>query len=360
MTEVRTRFAPSPTVSLHIGSLRTALFSFLWARKNNGKFILRVEDTDKSREVAGSLQEIVQTLTDFGIAPDEGFYWDNGLKEKGEFGPYLQSQRLEIYKKYAEELVSKNHAYYCFCSPQRLEELRKQQQDQKLPPKYDKQCLKLSPEEVKQKLTAGEPHVIRLNVPLDQKIRFTDLVHGEIEIPSNDIDDQVLLKSDGYPTYHLAVVIDDYLMKITHVIRGVEWIPSTPKHILLYSAFGWESPKFAHAPNILGKSGKKLSKRESDVSVKEFIEKGYLPEALLNFIAFLGWNPKTDQEIFTLIELIDQFSLEKLNKSGAVFDLDKLDWINGLYIRKMDPTELISKAASFFKKSGIYFENYPV
>lgn len=357
--EVRTRFAPSPTGFLHIGGLRTALYEFLWARKNNGKFILRVEDTDQARTVAGALENITQTLTDFGLVPDEGFYWDNGLKEKGEYGPYLQSKRQEIYQKHAEELVVKKAAYYCFCTEERLQQLRKDQEIKKVPPKYDKFCLSLTEDEIKQKLQSKEPHVVRLNVPPDKKIRFTDVVHGEVLVSTNDLDDQVLLKSDGFPTYHLAVVVDDHLMKISHVIRGEEWIPSTPKHILLYSAFGWESPQFVHTPNILAKSGKKLSKREGEVAVKDFLEKGYLPEALLNFIAFLGWNPKTEQEIFNIRELVDQFSLKKLNKSGAIFDPDKLDWLNGLYIRRMDPHELTAKTVPFLKKAGIDFENYP-
>ncbi len=352
MANVRTRFAPSPTGSLHIGGLRTALFSFLLARKNQGQFILRVEDTDKAREVAGSLEGVVQILTNFKLSPDEGYVWQDGLVEKGDLGPYLQSKRLDIYKKHALELIEKKAAYYCFCTKERLDDLRKQQETAHQPPKYDKHCAALSPEEVEKKISAGEPHVIRLNVPADQKVRFADIVHGEIQIPTNDIDDQVLLKSDGYPTYHLAVVVDDYLMKITHVIRGEEWIPSTPKHILLYAAFGWESPRFAHAPNILGKSGKKLSKRESDVAVTDFISKGYLPEALLNFIAFLGWNPKTEQEIFSLDELIREFSLEKINKSGAVFDWEKLDWFNSMYIRKLTAEELFEKIKPFLPETA--------
>lgn len=357
--EVRVRMAPSPTGFLHVGGLRTALFNFLYARKNNGKFILRVEDTDQARLVPGALENIVQTLADLKLNPDEGLSWDNGIQEKGEFGPYLQSKRLDFYKKYAQELVEKSHAYYCFCMPQRLEELHKQQETAHQPPKYDKFCLKLTKVEVETKLKAGEAHVIRLNVPADQQIRFNDLVHGEIIILSNEIDDQVLLKSDGYPTYHLANVIDDHLMNITHVIRGDEWIPSTPKHILLYSAFGWESPQFAHLPLLLSKEKKKLSKRDGDVAVKDFLEAGYLPDALLNFVALLGWNPKTEQEKFTLLELIEQFSLEKVNKSGAVFDLDKLDWLNGVYIRSMKIEELFALCVPYLIQEAIPYEKYP-
>jgi glutamyl-tRNA synthetase len=343
--EVRTRFAPSPTGSLHIGGLRTALYAFLFARHNNGKFILRIEDTDKARTIAGSKEDIIQTLKDFKLNFDEQ--------------PYIQSEHLDVYKKQAQELVQNEHAYYCFCTQQRLEELRKRQEAAKQAPRYDKLCLKLSKEQVDAKLKANEPRVIRLNVPEGQTIRFTDLVHGEISISTNEVDDQVLLKSDGFPTYHLASVVDDHFMKITHVIRGEEWIPSTPKHILLYSSFGWESPQFAHAPNILGKSGKKLAKRESDVAVKDFVEKGYLPEALLNFVAFLGWNPKTEQEIFSLIELVEQFSFDKVNKAGAVFDLDKLDWFNSHYIRKMKIEELFARILPYLTKAGIETENYP-
>ncbi|HYE22188.1 MAG TPA: glutamate--tRNA ligase [Verrucomicrobiae bacterium] len=356
---VRTRMAPSPTGFFHVGSLRTALYNYLFAKKHGGKFILRIEDTDQNRIVEGALENIVQSLHEFGLEADEGPYWENQIKERGDKGPYLQSQRLEMYRQYAQELVDKKAAYYCFCTPQRLEELRNSQEAQKLPPKYDKHCLKLSDEEVRKKLTEKEPYVIRLNVPADQTIRFTDLAHGEITISTNDVDDQVLLKSDGFPTYHLAVVVDDHAMEISHVIRGDEWIPSTPKHILLYSSFGWESPQYVHLPLLLSKSKKKLSKREGDVAVKDFIKQGYLPEALLNFVALLGWNPKTEQEVFTLKELIEQFDVNKLNKSGAVFDLEKLDWINGLYIRKLSAEDLLVKLEPYLKENNFEIENYP-
>ena len=324
MAKIKVRFAPSPTGFLHIGGLRTALFNFLYAKQNHGEFLIRLEDTDQTRIVPGAEENILQSIKDFGLEPFEG--------------PIKQSERLEIYKKHAQELIAKKAAYYCFCSPQRLETLRKEQEANHQAPKYDKHCLNLPETDIKAKLDAGETYVIRLNVPADKTIRFTDLVHGEISIASNEVDDQVLLKSDGFPTYHLANVVDDHLMEISHVIRGDEWIPSTPKHILLYSSFGWESPQFAHLPLLLSKTRKKLSKREGDVAVKDFLAQGYLPEALLNFVALLGWNPKTEQEIFTLNELIEQFSLDKVNKAGAVFDIDKLDWINAFYIRKM-PTE---------------------
>ncbi|MBX4204591.1 MAG: glutamate--tRNA ligase [Candidatus Doudnabacteria bacterium] len=345
MAKVRTRFAPSPTGFLHVGGLRTALFAFLFARKNNGEFVLRIEDTDKARTVEGAAEGIITSLKEFGLNFDDG--------------PIFQSERLSLYKKYAEELVSKGDAYYCFCTPERLDALRKGQEAAKHAPKYDKHCLNLAKDEIETRISSGEPHVIRLNVPAAKTIRFTDLVHGEISISSNDLDDQVLLKSDGYPTYHLAVVVDDHDMNITHVIRGEEWIPSTPKHILLYSAFGWESPQHAHLPLLLSKTKKKLSKRDGDVAVKDYLEKGYLPEAMLNFVAFLGWNPKTEQEVFSLGELIEVFGFDKVNKSGAVFDLDKLDWINGLYIRKLTIEDLFARISRYLTEAGIDLGKYP-
>ncbi|MGE5298164.1 MAG: glutamate--tRNA ligase [Acidobacteriaceae bacterium] len=360
MSEIRVRMAPSPTGFLHIGGLRTALYNFLLARQQDGKFILRIEDTDRARLVEGATENIIETLHDFSLDPDEGPYLKNGkVVEKGDKGPYFQSERLALYRKYAQELVAKGFAYPCFCSTERLEELRKSQEASKLPPKYDKHCLALKKDEAAELIKTGTSHVIRLNVPKDQAIRFTDLVHGEISISTNDLDDQVLIKSDGFPTYHLAVVVDDHLMEITHVIRGDEWIPSTPKHILLYSALGWESPKFVHLPLLLSKTHKKLSKREGDVAVKDFLARGYLPEALLNFVALLGWNPGTEQEVFSLEELVKAFSLKQINKAGAVFDLEKLEWINGLYIRRMDIEELLEKTIPFLKNSNLPVDDVP-
>lgn len=360
--KVRVRMAPSPTGFLHIGSLRTALYDFLFARKERGVFILRVEDTDRARLVPGALENIVQTLTEFGLAPDEGYIWQDGkIIERGDHGPYLQSERLDLYKKYADELVVKKLAYHCFCTTERLEQLRLSQQAQKHAPKYDKLCATLTDEEVKVRLEKGESSVIRLNVPKDKVVKYDDMVFGHIEISSNEVDDQVLIKSDGYPTYHFAVVIDDHLMEISHVMRGDEYISSTPKDILLYEALGWEKPSFVHLPPVISKTTKKkLSKREGDVSVKSFVEKGYLPEAILNFLVFLGWNPKTEQEIFSLPEMIEQFSLDKLNKAGAVFDPDKLDWFNGQYIRKMDPTALAEHCVPYFEQSGVDVKSFPI
>lgn len=352
--------APSPTGFFHMGNFRTGLYDFLFAKKYDGTFVLRVEDTDQARLVPGSLENIVQTLADFEISPTEGVVWENGqIVEKGDKGPYTQSKRLELYKKYAEELVAKKAAYYCFCTTERLEELRKTQEANKQAPKYDKHCANLPDDEVKSRLAAGERHVIRLNVPVGQVIKFKDLVHDEISISTNDVDDQVLIKSDGFPTYHLAVVIDDYLMEITHILRGEEWISSTPKHILLYKAFGWPEPEYVHLPLLLGKSKKKLSKREGDVAVKDFLAKGYLPQALINFVAFLGWNPKTEKEIFSLEELAAEFKVENINKSGAVFDLEKLDWINGLYIRELSLSDLQKKIEPFLTQASILYADYP-
>lgn len=359
MEKVRVRFAPSPTGFLHVGGLRTALFNYLFAKANKGTFVVRLEDTDQARSVEGAAENIAQTLQEFRIGPDEGIYWDSALLEKGDFAPYRQSERLGTYKKYADELIGKNAAYFCFCTQERLERLRKEQEEHKQAPRYDKHCLNLKPEEVKSKLDAGEPFVMRLNVTAGKLIQFDDLVHGQVSFSTSDIDDQVLLKSDGFPTYHLANVVDDHLMKITHVIRGEEWIPSTPKHVLLYQALGWEIPKFAHLPLLLSKSRKKLSKRDGDVAVRDFVINGYLPEALINFVAFLGWNPKTEQEIFTLEELVEQFDFSRVNKSGGVFDLEKLDWINGTYIRKLDLDDLYNRIAPFLTLANIDFGKYP-
>lgn len=339
MSKVRVRFAPSPTGFLHVGGLRTALFNFLFARHHKGDFILRIEDTDKSREVAGALENIVETLKFFKLGFDEGPTLENPKvkiqksKSKGGYGPYFQSQRLEIYKKHADELIAKGIAYKCFCSGERIAELKKQAELLKQPFRYDKHCLK-NPEQT------GKTFVIRQNVPEEGFTEFDDIVYGHIKVENRLLDDGVLLKSDSWPVYNFANVIDDHLMEISHVIRGEEFVPSTPKHILLYQAFGWQPPKFAHLPLLLDKSRQKLSKRSGDTAVREYTGKGYLPEALLNFVAFLGWNPKTEQEIFSLDELIRAFDLEKVNKSGAVFDIDKLNWFNAHYIKQRDVAEL--------------------
>ncbi len=341
--KVRTRFAPSPTGFIHVGNLRTALYAYLLAKKNDGDFLLRIEDTDQARLVPGSIEKILETLAWVNLKVDEGVVAEREgqLEQKGERGPYVQSERLELYQKYAEQLVEAGHAYHCFCSKERLAKLREEQQARREAPMYDKHCLNLSKEEVAEKLNQGQSHVIRLNVPSGEPIEFEDAVYGKISIKSETVDDQVLIKADGFPTYHLAVVVDDHLMKISHVVRGEDWLPSAPKHVLLYDFFGWARPQFVHVPNILGENHKKLSKRSGDVSVEEFRRKGYLSEALVNFIALLGWNPKTEQEHFSLSELEKVFDPKGLHKAGAVFDYKKLDWMNAHYIKQKDEQVLL-------------------
>ncbi len=352
--KIRSRFAPSPTGFLHVGSLRTALFAYLVAKHGNGDFILRVEDTDQARFIQGGIEHLIETLQGMGLHYEEGLVFENGkVVSKGDYGPYLQSERRDLYKKYAEELVSGGHAYYCFCDEKRLDELRKEQEALKQPTKYDGKCRNLTAEEVKEKLDAGTPAVIRQKIPTDGQTIVKDLVYKEIVWENKIFDDQVLMKTDGFPTYHLAVVIDDHLMEITHVVRGEEWIPSTPKHVLLYKAFGWDIPEFAHLPLLLNKDRTKLSKRQGDVAVEDYLKKGYLKEALINFVALLGWNPKTEQEVFSMDELIAQFDLTKVNKSGAVFDTDKLDWLNNLYIRKTSIDQLTALVLPYMAEAGL-------
>jgi glutamyl-tRNA synthetase len=333
----KVRFAPSPTGYLHVGGLRTALYNYLYAKHNNGEFILRIEDTDRNRYVEGALENLIESIKWCGLEYDEG------PGKEGKYGPYLQSQRLALYKKYSEELIEKGLAYYCFCTPERLEALKKEQQQQKLPQaKYDKHCLRSNKAEIEAKLKSGIQKVVRLNVEPNQKIIFEDVIRGRVEFDSNNVDDQVLIKSDGYPTYHLANVVDDHSMKITHVIRGEEWLSSTPKHILLYDFFGWEKPVFAHLPLLLNPNRSKLSKRQGDVAVEDYRAKGYLKDALVNFVALLGWNAGDDKEFYSMNELIEKFSLERVNKSGAVFDLEKLNWLNAEHLRKKTDEELLS------------------
>jgi glutamyl-tRNA synthetase len=357
--QIRVRFAPSPTGYLHIGGARTALYNYLFAKKNGGVFILRIEDTDQKRFVSGAIESLITSLNKLGITCDEGvFLQDNQVKKIGSFDPYIQSERLAIYKKYADELVANDKAYPCFCTPERLTQMREEQSHNKQAPKYDKHCLALSSDETKKKLVAGEPHVLRLNISTERgDVIFDDLIRGQVKINARDIDDQVLMKSDGFPTYHLASVVDDHLMEITHVIRAEEWLPSTPKHILLYEAFGWEVPKFAHIPLILNPDKSKLSKRQGDVAVEDYLAKGYLKEALINFVALLGWNPGqgSTQEIFSLEELMQVFDLANVHKAGAVFDLHKLDWMNAEYIKKLSPDELYERilAGGFLDKTLI-------
>ncbi|HEY3876694.1 MAG TPA: glutamate--tRNA ligase [Candidatus Kapabacteria bacterium] len=332
---VRVRFAPSPTGYVHVGSLRTALYNYLFARHHGGVNILRVEDTDRTRYVEGAVENMLRTMEWAGITFDEG------PVQGGACGPYVQSERTELYRGHADTLIANGKAYPCFCTPERLDTVRKAQQASGIPPMYDRLCRNLTKEESDKRIAAGEAHVIRMRVPIGEIVKFQDIIRGDVEFDSKTIDDQVLLKSDGFPTYHLANIVDDHLMQITHVIRGEEWLSSTPKHVLLYEAFGWEPPKFAHLPLLLNADRSKLSKRQGDVAVEDFRDKGYLPQALVNFVALLGWNPSATEEIFTIHELIRDFDLERVNKGGAVFGHDKLDWMNSEYIRKMSPEELL-------------------
>jgi len=354
--KVKTRFAPSPTGMLHVGSLRTALYNYLFAKHNKGDFILRIEDTDKARFVEGSIENLAQILSLTKLKYSEGVFVNNDGKivQKGDFGPYIQSERLNIYRKYVDELIKNDYAYFCFCSQERLEKMRKDQQAKKMAPMYDGKCRELEKKEIQKLLNKKTPYIIRLKIP---KEGFTkDLIYGKIKIENKIIDDQVLMKSDGYPTYHLANVVDDHLMEISHIIRGEEWLPSTPKHILLYKAFCWDIPEFAHLPLLLNPDKSKLSKRQGDVAVEDYFKKGYLPEALLNFILLLGWNPKTEEEIFSLDEMIKRFDLSGVNKTGAIFNTEKLDWINGAYIREMDLGDLTELCVPYLEEAGLLEE----
>jgi len=328
---IRTRFAPSPTGWIHIGSLRTILFSYFWQKNEGGDFILRIEDTDQKREVRNGVKGIVETIDLFGIKLTEGY----GIG--GDYSPYIQSERLDIYKKYAKQLIEEGHAYYCFCSKERLEELRAQQKTAGIRTQYDGRCRNLSEEEISKKLNDGESSVIRLKVPRDEIIEYIDLVYGNIKFNTNEVEDQVLLKSDGFPTYHLAVVIDDYLMKITHIMRGEDWQSSTPKQILLYNAFGWVAPIFCHVPNVLNSDKKgKLSKRKGDVAVIDFLRKGYTVDALRNYLSLVGWNPDPkiarEDEFYTEEYLIEHFDPTRIKRSNGAFDPQKLAAMNNVWI----------------------------
>lgn len=355
---IKTRFAPSPTGYVHVGSLRAALFPYLFAKKMGGKFILRIEDTDQGRLVEGAIENLLHTLEWVGMVPDEGPILENGqIVQKGDVGPYIQSERLEIYQQYVKILLEKGFAYYAFDSAEELEEMRATQEAMKQSPRYDREKMKnqftLAPEETKRRIDAKENFVIRLKVPENTEVVFQDVIRGEVRVKSSEIDDQVLMKSDGFPTYHLAVVIDDHTMEITHVIRGEDWLPSTPKHVLLYEAFGWEKPVYAHMPLLVNHEKQKLSKRKGDVSVESFKEKGYLPEAFINFLAFLGWNPGDDREILSLSELVEAFRLEKVQRAAAVFNIEKLNWYNKEYIKAMDISELTKRAVPYLRNAGL-------
>ncbi len=353
MTKPVVRFAPSPTGYLHIGGLRTALYNYLYAKHNGGKFILRIEDTDRTRFVEGAIENLISSLSWAGLCYDEGVFVEDGhVVEKGENGPYIQSKRLDIYKKYVDKLIEDGYAYYCFCSKDRLDSLREEQRIKGQVPKYDGLCRGVSIEDAKKRIAAGEDYVVRLKLPHDENITFTDLVRGQVTINTNEIDDQVLMKSDGFPTYHMAVVVDDHLMGVTHIVRGEEWLSSTPKHVYLYKALGWEEPTFVHLPTVLNKNRKKLSKREGDVSVEDFKKRGYLPEGLINYLALVGWSPEDEKEIFSLEDLEKVFTFERVGKSGGIFDKDKLDWVNAHYIKEYPLEKIIELSKSFVEESG--------
>lgn len=361
MSNIRVRFAPSPTGYMHVGNFRTALYAYIFAKQNKGDFILRIEDTDQKRYVKDALEKLINVLNWAGLDYDEGVYLKNNeVVQKGEYGPYIQSERLDIYKKYTQELVDNGKAYYCFCSPERLEKMRAEQSIRKEAPMYDRCCLKLSADEIKKKLESGEKYVIRQKINTGGATEFEDIIRGKVSFENKLLDDQVLLKSGGYPTYNFANVIDDHLMKISHVIRGEEFISSTPKFIQLYDNFGWDKPKFAHLPLLLNTDRTKLSKRQGDISIEDYIKKGYLKDSIINFVALLGWNPGRGetQEIFTLSELIDKFDLRKVHKGGAVFDIVKLDWINSKYIKKLPIDELYQISKEFFELK-VFYQNAP-
>ena len=338
--KIITRFAPSPTGFLHVGGLRTALYNYLFAKANDGNFLLRIEDTDQDRKVDNADKQLIEMLKIFDLK------WDNRKI-------VYQSGRLEKYQQAARDLVENNKAYYCFCTKERLDHLRQVQQQQSLPPMYDGCCRKLSAEALKKNLASDQPYVIRLRMPGTGQTEFTDLVRGKVNFDNKTLDDPIILKSDGFPTYHLASVVDDREMAVTHVIRGEEWLPSAPKHLVLYQALNWEPPQFAHLPLLLNPDRSKLSKRQGDVAVEDYLAKGYLPEALLNFVLLLGWNPGTDQEIFDLKNMIKTFDLTKVNKAGAIFNTQKLDWLNGYYIRQKTKTEFAKLCQPFFSAAGI-------
>jgi glutamyl-tRNA synthetase len=346
MKKVRTRFAPSPTGYMHVGNLRTALYEYLIAKKDNGEFILRIEDTDQERYVEGAIDIIYDTLNMCGFEIDES------PKKGGPYGPYIQSERVKqnIYKEYAEKLVEMGKAYYCFCSEERLESLRKKAEENKIAFLYDGHCKNLSKEEIEEKMKNGEKYVIRQIMPKEGITTYNDLVYGKISFENKLLEDQILLKSDGYPTYNFANVIDDHLMVITHVIRGNEYLSSTPKYNLLYEAFGWDIPTYIHVPPVMKDETTKLSKRNGDASFQDLVDKGYLPPAILNYLALLGWSPEDNQEIFTMEELIKKFDVKRINKAPGIFDINKLKWINSHYIKELSIEELYKITVPFLEK----------
>jgi len=338
MKDIRVRYAPSPTGIPHVGNIRTALFNWLFARHTGGAFIVRIEDTDVARTVPGALEAILESLRWLGID------WDEGPEIGGDAGPYFQSQRLELYNRLATELVTGGDAYYCHCTPDRLEEMRAGQTARKEPPGYDRCCRDLG-------LGAAPGAVIRFKIPLKAKTTFSDIIRGDITFDNALLDDFVLLKSDGYPTYHLANVIDDHYMRISHVLRGEEWLSSTPRHLMLYQAFGWSPPEFAHLPIILGTDRSKLSKRHGAVSLLDYQKQGYLPEAMLNFLSLLGWSLDDKTELFSVDDLRHNFSIERVSQTAAIFNREKLDWMNGVYIRSLSLDEFVSRTQPFLEQN---------
>lgn len=333
--KTRTRYAPSPTGFMHIGNLRSAIFEYLIARHDNGDFLLRIEDTDQTRKVEGAIEFIYETCKLCGLTFDEG------PNNPGNYGPYIQSERLDIYKKYAHELVEKGKAYYCFCTEERLDQLRKEADENKIAFLYDGLCKNLTKDEINNKINNGEKYVIRQAMPKEGTSSYDDVVFGTITVENRFLEDQILLKSDGYPTYNFANVIDDHLMEITHVARGNEYLMSTPKYNLLYDAFGWEKPTYVHLPMVLGEDGLKLSKRNGDASFMDLYKDGYIPEGVVNYLALLGWSPETTDEIFSLDDLIKIFNPKRISKSPATYDVKKLNWVNGHYMKKLSIEELL-------------------
>ena len=343
--QVRTRFAPSPTGYMHLGGLRTALYNYLYAKKMGGKFILRIEDTDQERFVEGATEVIYETLRGCGMD------WDEGPDVGGDCGPYVQSERKQLYMPYAKQLVESGHAYYCFCTKEELDERRAAAEARGEVFKYDKHCLHLPKEEVQQKLDAGVPFVIRQNAPTTGVSSYHDVVFGDLSFPNDTLDDMILMKADGMPTYNFANVVDDHLMGITHVLRGMEYLSSTPKYNLLYEAFGWQPPEYIHLTTVMRDAKHKLSKRDGDASYSDFVDKGYLTEALINYLALVGWNPGDEREFFTLEELIETFDVHRLNNSPGIFDVDKLTWFNAEYIRRMPPEKYLEMVTPWFDQA---------
>jgi len=344
---VRTRFAPSPTGYLHIGNIRTVLFDWLLARHHGGQFILRIEDTDRKRYVPGAEELVFRSMRMLGLE------WDEGPDMGGPHAPYRQSERLEIYHQYAEDLEQRGVLYRCYCTPERLEQLNKEKQALGQTPGYDRRCRNLTAEERAAHEAKGEPYVLRMAVPSTGETVVQDFLRGAITIRNQTLNDMVMIKSDSFPVYHFAVVIDDHLMEISHVLRGDEWIATAPYHILLYQALGWEVPALVHLPQVLGSNGKKLSKRHGDTAINWYIEEGYLPEALINFLALIGWSYDETTELMTREELIERFSLERIHPAGGVFSLEKLDWFNGVYIRKLSPEELTERVIPYLQHAGL-------